>query len=154
MGPAVRRGRRPRWRGRSPARRAARPRAPVVRPPPPVARHDRRPRARARSEWQRRVDLHLAHGCRLRQLDLEPHARLLRGAAVSHRAPGTVPVAFAAASLLWLADSRHSAAFVIARGGEPSSSGSVHDVLRAHAADERHLRRRDEHPGIAKLLRT
>src|SRR5688572_26781113 len=51
--------------------------------------------------------------------------------AVSQRAPGTVPAAFAAASALWLAERRHSAALVIALGSEASSSGSVHGVLRA-----------------------
>ena len=46
---------------------------------------------------------------RLRQLDLEPHARLLRRAGGIPAANGVVPVAFAAASALWLADSFHSA---------------------------------------------
>ena len=84
-GPADRRGRR--RVARRPHRRCGG--APRSRPVPAPARaRGRAPHARARTRMAPPVDLHLRDRCRLRQLDLEPHARLLR-APVSQRAPGT-----------------------------------------------------------------
>jgi hypothetical protein len=53
--------------------------------------------------------------------------------AVSHRAPGVVPSALAAASGLWLAESFHSVWFANGFGSDASSSGSVHIVFLADA---------------------
>ena len=74
---------------------------------------------------------------------------------MSQRAPGVVPVAFAAASELWLADSFHSAWFVNAFGSAASSSGSVHGVFRGvPARTNATCGGVTNRPELPKLLRT